>query len=129
MVLFDSANDRRLFLLEVGKGVDDTDTEDDHHLFIKKRKRTVSLIKDFLKRRRAQRGWARHRASLMTGIKNYHQSSKGQKFHRQLGRFLSLRARLFNSPAQGEVYYMSVVDQANLELLNDELAELGKNRC
>lgn len=128
MLQFHNETDRQLFLLEIGKRINEIDTEDDHNLFIKKRRKSISLLKDFLRRRRAERGWKTHRSSLLSAIKDYHKSNRGQEFHRKLGRFLALRVGFLRtglsdySAMEQLSFYMPIEQQAKLELLIDDFA-------
>jgi virulence-associated protein VapD len=89
MVQFHTEADRQLFLLEVGKRIDEADTPSDHKLFVKRRHLMGSLFKDFNRANAAKRNWNTNRFNLMTGIRRYHHSTEGKKFHRQLGRFIT----------------------------------------
>jgi len=71
---------------------------------------------------------------MMSGIKDYHMSTLGKRFHRQLGRLLSLRVGLFRGSNLADArealnYYMPIVQQAKLELLIDDIAGGGKFEC
>jgi len=59
--------------------------------FIKKRKPLISQHKDFRKKQDAKRNWRTSRWATMLGIKKFHKSTKGKRFHRSLGRFLATR--------------------------------------
>jgi hypothetical protein len=50
-----------------------------------------SLYKNWLQSKRKSRDWLTNRWSYLKGINRFHRSTKGKKFHRQLGRFLSTR--------------------------------------
>lgn len=60
-------------------------------LFLKRRQELIPRLRDFRKAQAAAMGWRRHRDSLMKGIKQFHGSTTGKRFHRELGRFLALR--------------------------------------
>lgn len=59
--------------------------------FIKSRKTSIKHHVDFRKSQNSKAAWRRNRYKMMKGIKSWHSSTKGKKFHRQLGRFLATR--------------------------------------
>lgn len=63
-------------------------------LFIKRGK-ILRRFKDFRKSQAGKQAWRHNRRSFMRGISRFARSSKGKRFHRQLGKFLSLRTPLF----------------------------------
>jgi hypothetical protein len=60
-------------------------------LFIKRRKPLVGAIKDFRRSQKTKEQWREHRWKFMRGMKRFHNSVKGKRFHRNMGRFLSTR--------------------------------------
>lgn len=60
-------------------------------LFIKRRKPLVGAIKDFRRSQKTKEQWREHRWKFMKGMKRFHNSVKGKRFHRNMGRFLSTR--------------------------------------
>ena len=59
--------------------------------FIKKRRGLVSRLKDMQKSGKTKAQWRTGRWKIMRGIKRFHRSTEGKRFHRQLGRFLATR--------------------------------------
>lgn len=59
--------------------------------FIKKRKILIKGIKDRKKAEKSKSDWRSNRFKHMRGIKRFHKSTKGKRFHRDLGRFLATR--------------------------------------
>lgn len=59
--------------------------------FIKKRQSLVKNLKDRRKSNVTKQLWKSSRFKMMKGIKRYHKSTKGKRFHRDLGRFLATR--------------------------------------
>ena len=87
--------DRQRFYIEVER-VDLIENEDPiaddlMERFIKKRMGLVKKLKDFRKSQNSKRIWTRHRFSMLKGVRKWHKSLAGKKFHRQLGRFLATR--------------------------------------
>lgn len=84
---------KNLLLLEIGEfssiSESPTITEEQEKIFIQKRTPELNHLIDFKKSQKAKSAWRRHRYDYMTGIKKFHNSTKGKKFHRQLGTFLS----------------------------------------
>jgi hypothetical protein len=95
---FHNIDDIRLFLLEVGSislvesvNEDFTPTEDQINEFILARRPMESLIKNHRKSQIAKGSWRRNRTQMMKGIKAFHRSTEGKRFHRNLGNFLATR--------------------------------------
>ena len=59
--------------------------------FVKRRKKMVNTLKDFKRSQASKANWRANRFKMMDGIKRFHASTEGKKFHRQLGRFLASR--------------------------------------
>jgi hypothetical protein len=98
---FHSADDRMRFLAEVSR----MDLSRDPNLpiptdvlegFFKKRRELITPLKDFRKSQNAKAAWRRNRPSYMSGIRTFHRSTKGKRFHRDMSRFMTSR------DAQGE---------------------------
>lgn len=95
---FHTLEDSRLFLLEIGRA-DLIDKINDNYippdelveLFLKKRKKLFAPLKDFRRKQNTKASWKRNRKQYMRGIKRFHKSTAGKKFHRALGRFLATR--------------------------------------
>jgi hypothetical protein len=60
-------------------------------LFIKRRKPLVGAIKDFRRSQKTKEAWKKSRWKFMKGIKRFHNSTEGKRFHRNMARFLSSR--------------------------------------
>jgi len=108
--------------------------------FIKKRRQTVNHLKDFRKSQITKSSWRKNRWRYLKGIMKFHNSIKGKRFHRSMSRFLSLRYFPNKRPTREslehikdlalkaissirthvyieEGYYMSLLEQVELELL------------
>ena len=66
-------------------------TEDQMEIFLKRRREIVPKLKDFRRRQQSRQQWRRGRKKMMRGIKRFHKSTAGKRFHRALGRFLATR--------------------------------------
>lgn len=98
---FKTVEDVKLFLLEISKedlleSVDSNfePTSDMVELFIKRRRVLLTRMKDFRKSQQQKANWRRYRYKYLKGIRSFHKSTKGKRFHRNLGRFLA--TRIFN---------------------------------
>lgn len=95
---FLSEQDTHLFLLEIGR-IDllkqdmkkFVPSDESMGLFIKKRKSLIPKLKDFRKRQMTKEQWRKKRYEMMRGIKIFHRSTEGKRFHRNLGNFLATR--------------------------------------
>lgn len=54
-----------------------------------------SYMPDFRKAQNTKRSWRLNRSRYIDSINAWHSSTQGKRFHRQLGRFLALRAPLY----------------------------------
>lgn len=95
---FSNKLDLELFLSEVDRldllgQVDESfdPSQELLELFIKRRKPLVGAIKDFRRSQSTKEQWRQKRWRFMKGIKRFHNSVKGKRFHRNMGRFLSTR--------------------------------------
>lgn len=95
---FKSVEDKKLFYFELGdfkKFIECDDstiiTEEERKSFIKKRSEIESLYKDKKKSSKMKSQWRANRYEMMKGIKAFHKSTEGKRFHRNLGRFLATR--------------------------------------
>ncbi len=79
---FLNESDKELFEWEAGS---DTDK------FINRRKGIISQLKDFRKKQDSKHAWRANRWKTLVGIRRFHRSTQGKKFHRMLGRFLANR--------------------------------------
>jgi hypothetical protein len=144
MIQFNSEADRLQFLLEVGKRIDEKETQDDHKSFIKHRTFVVPLLKDFRRSQAAKRAWTTNKLDYTFGLRKWHHSLEGRRFHRNLGRFLSSRInRNVLAPSNSNEsclskdelielkraileelgFFHSISEQVNLELLLEEISE------
>jgi len=98
-VRFHSDCDKRLFLLEVGrvdlldkvKGDSWEPSSDLVELFIKGRQSLIPKLKDFRRSQATKSAWRHHRPAFLKGIRTFHRSTAGKRFHRTLGRWLATR--------------------------------------
>jgi hypothetical protein len=102
--------DAKLFLLEIGElekissvTRDYTPTNEELTSFIKKRREEGGALKDHDKSRKAKEGWRKNRADRMRGIRSFHKSTEGKRFHKRLGRFLASRISSNNEDTDNEV--------------------------
>jgi hypothetical protein len=98
---FETKEDAAMFLLECDRpdlaataGKDFSPDEELVELFIQRRKNVVRHLKDFRRQQNTKQQWRHNRYEMMKGIKTFHRSTRGKKFHRALGRFLSTRIPL-----------------------------------
>ena len=92
---FKSHQDKQLFLLELGK-VDIYSTIEETwnppsdliEMYIKSRSELIPGLTDFRKSQNTKDSWRRNRHKYMKGIKNFHRSTKGKRFHRAMSSFL-----------------------------------------
>lgn len=118
--------------------------------FIKRRKELVKRLKDRKKSNMSKQVWRKNRFKIMKGIKKFHKSTKGKRFHRDLGRFLATRdlSGLAYSECQELVvpimsclthvyyelsWYMNIEDNVDYEVFSEEVYDevfdmLGKLR-
>lgn len=59
--------------------------------FIKGRESIVPKLKSFRKSQATASSWRKNRYKYMKGIRGFHKSTEGKRFHRSLGRYLSSR--------------------------------------
>jgi len=97
-VKFQRLEDKKLFLLELGRTdllesvTDDWQPDDELvELFLKRRKKLIQRLKDFRRSQIQKANWRRYRWKYLKGIRRFHRSTKGKRFHRALGRFLATR--------------------------------------
>lgn len=75
---------------------------EDH--FIQKRKGLISQLKDFRKSAQQKHNWRANRWKHLVGLRRFHRSTEGKKFHRKLGDFLANRHFGNKSSKQSENY-------------------------
>jgi hypothetical protein len=97
-VKFNSDLDAQLFAIELGisESLDSYNkeyepTNEQMGLFLKKRSKLESTIKSHRKSQIQKGNWRKNRAGMMRGIKAFHKSVEGKRFHRNLGNFLATR--------------------------------------
>ena len=111
---FATDQDAKMFLLEIEK-FDDLDSAtknlkpDDEmiELFISKRKTLIPGLKDFRRRQNTRQQWRHERYKMLRGIKRFHKSTSGKKFHRALGRYLATREGL--QEESSKVFYLTEI--------------------
>lgn len=81
-----SPRDRVLVLSELGLSIT-SDIEITNEEF----RRIRDKRPDWRKSKDQKAAWRRNRRSIMRGIKKFHKSTEGKKFHRQLGRYAATR--------------------------------------
>jgi hypothetical protein len=98
-VKFLNESDVKLFLIEIGSLDKLTEnlnsayvpTDEEFAKFLSRRKKHTEPIKDKEKSRESKDNWRKNRSNMMRGIKAYHRSTDGKRFHKRLGRFLASR--------------------------------------
>lgn len=95
---FINDDDAKLFLIEVGKLEEAVSATKDYEPqidlieeLVRKRQSLIGSLKDHRKGQDAKASWRANRAKMMKGIKAYHRSTEGKRFHRNLGTFLATR--------------------------------------
>jgi hypothetical protein len=117
---FQSVLDVQCFLTEAGAfhklgealGPSYVPTDEETASFIKKRTGYVNAMKDYRKSSAQKNNWRQNRTSMMRGIKAFHRSVAGKRFHRKLGNFLASRITRKSNEAMS---YTSMLE--NLEFL------------
>lgn len=90
--------DAQMFLVEIGEIKDIASvnknfcpTETMIESFISKRTGLVDKLKDHRRSQDAKAQWRTNKHTMMKGIKTFHKSTEGKRFHRNLGTFLATR--------------------------------------
>lgn len=119
--------DLELFLSEVDRldllgQVDENYQPPDEllELFIKRRKPLTGAIKSFRRSQNTKEQWRKNRWKFMQGIKRFHSSTQGKRFHRNLGRFLS--SRYFNPTLRSIVSQDREQDDKESRHVKEELS-------
>lgn len=94
-MIFKTREDAQHFLIEIGqthrvgtlKDKDYKPTPEEMTSFIKSRGSIVPKLKSFRKSQDGKENWRKNRYSMMAGIKKWHGSTEGKRFHRALGRY------------------------------------------
>lgn len=102
-------------LPEINK--DYTPTDEELTGFIKSRGTLVNKMKDHRKSSVSKANWRKNRTSMMKGIKTFHKSVEGKRFHKKLGNFIA--TRIFKTKRKNESgYEMLLSKQGHLKALN-----------
>lgn len=96
---FRNDHDAQLFLIEMGvepaKAMDATKdmnvSMDLLEMFISARRQSVYKLKSFRRSQASKEAWRSNRYKYMKGIRTFHKSTEGKRFHRNLGKFLASR--------------------------------------
>jgi len=127
-IKFGSKLDVQTFLVEsrvksAMDKVDDVDkryepTDEELQGFIKSRGSLVNKLKDHRKSANSKANWRKNRTAMMKGIKAFHKSVEGKRFHKKLGNFIA--TRIFTPKnKKNESGYKSLLDkQEHLKALN-----------
>ncbi len=113
---FKSEQDKQLFFTEIDQPTNMEINEELYELFLNKRNKYVSALKDFRRSQNMKRQWNVNRYNIMKGIKTFHKSTAGKMFHRALARFIATRilgASLFNNGRR----FKESFDEGYLDLL------------
>lgn len=113
---FVTDNDAKLFLAEIERidliqeaTKDFKPDEEMMELFLKKRRSLVPQLKDFKKRQKSKKQWRYLRYKMMGGIRRFHKSTAGKKFHRALARYNATREQL-ETQSKDQFNITSIVD-------------------
>jgi hypothetical protein len=66
-------------------------TDEELKGFIKSRSSLIGKLKDHRKSANSKANWRQNRTKMMKGIKAFHKSVEGKKFHKKLGNFIATR--------------------------------------
>ena len=93
---FKNVHDMQLFLLEIGEKISlaHDGFEPDQQmleLYLTGRRSMLPKLKNFRRSQASKEAWREYRYKYMKGIKGFHKSTEGKRFHRSLGRFLATR--------------------------------------
>ena len=90
-----SDDDRLNFLADVGRldlyESEDELTDDLFEAFIQRRRPLVRRLVNFRRGQLSKENWRHNRFSILKGIRKWHTSVRGKRFHRALGRFNATR--------------------------------------
>ena len=97
--IFESLDDRNKFMIESELSFESVKIDEttelkfsvDEEAIILKRTEKKKRLKDFRKSKLSKKSWRINRKKLEKGIKKFHRSTKGKRFHRALGRRLATR--------------------------------------
>jgi len=120
---FNTTLDAQTFLTEVREfsKIKDADekyepTNEEVQSFLKARTPLVKKLKNNRKSSAQKANWRQNRYKMMKGIKAFHKSVKGKRFHRKLGTFLA--TRLFRAKTSESGFSMLLSKQGYLKGLN-----------
>jgi len=96
---FHNKLDVQSFLVEIGRPLQEAieanegyvPTSEELSSFISGRTSLVKNIKNRRQSANSKANWRENRYKIMRGIKSFHKSTDGKRFHRKLGRFLATR--------------------------------------
>lgn len=93
---FREDSDKVLFLLDINSDIKESNiheiSSEQQELFLKKRGREKTFeLKNFRKSQLAKHNWRAKKLKYLRGIRKFHRSIAGKKFHRSLSRFLLTR--------------------------------------
>jgi hypothetical protein len=98
MLKFKSLQDMQLFLLEVNridlisKVKSEADIPEElFESFIQGRRTIVPQLKNFRQSQASKASWRQNSYKMLRGVRSFHKSTAGKRFHRSLGRFLANR--------------------------------------
>jgi hypothetical protein len=126
--------DAQSFLLEVGnttKASSVTEayepTEEEMKSFISQRGSLSKHIKNRRKSAKQKASWRKNRHKIMRGIKSFHKSTDGKRFHRKLGRFLATRITRDKRPSHKSESFSDIFESLNAltSLKQHLIVELG----
>jgi hypothetical protein len=129
---FHSLLDAQSFLLEIGK-LDEVHlvdsnwkpTDEELKSFISQRSPLVRTIKNHRQSSKQKANWRENRYKIMRGIKSFHKSVDGKRFHRKLGRLLATRVTKDKNSTGSSVQDKYESLQAIVALKQHMLVELG----
>lgn len=111
MMKFRHDEDAQVFLAEVGifenllqVKKDYVPTKEQLETFIKSREGHRTKPKDKDKSSAQKKNWRKNKGKIKRGIKAFHKSVEGKKFHRNLGRFLATRITRDKTNSKDEKY-------------------------
>ena len=120
---FNTSLDAQTFLMEIKaftklNNVDENyvPTMDEVQSFLKARTPLVKKLKNHRKSSAQKANWRKNRHKMLKGIKAFHKSVQGKRFHRKLGRFLA--TRIFRTKTSEDMAEMLLSKQGYLKGLN-----------
>ena len=115
--------DAKLFLSEI-QSFDKLNVADENYnptseeigLFLKARTPLIKKIKNHRKSSAQKANWRNNRQSMMKGIKAFHKSTDGKRFHKRLGKFLA--TRIFRKAEDADGFKLLIAKQGVLKGIN-----------